>query len=445
MAELSHEAQSVIVRAQEEQLAYFDLQFIDVTGIVKTVQIPARQLESAFTQGVWFDGSSLEGFARIAESDMYLRPDPSTFAVLPWEKSEARIGRLICDVATPTGDPSPGDPRAVLRRAVDMAAQMGYRYIVAPELEFFLFRQPFDIHALRAPDRDSYFDVSDTEARAIRRAIADALEMMGFAVETGHHEVGGGQHELDLAPLDALQMADAVMTARLAVKSIAHEHGFLATFMPKPLAGIAGSGMHVHQMLVTAHGGKNCFGDEQAEYGLSSVGRAFLAGQLTHARGICALLAPLVNSYKRLVAGLEAPVYITWAQINRSALIRVPRIRPGQIDQERIELRCVDPSCNPYLAFAVMLRAGLDGIAQSMESPAAAEEGLYLVNARRRQIPTLPTSLQEALVAMENSQLVSDTLGLPIYEGFLEAKRIEWNEYALEISPWELDRYLTTY
>jgi glutamine synthetase len=364
---------------------------------------------------------------------------------LPWEKAEARIGRLICDVATPTGDPSPGDPRTVLRRALDMAAQMGYRYIVAPEIEFFLFRRPFDIRALRAPDSDSYFDVSDTESRAVRRAIADALESMGFAVESGHHEVGGGQHELDFAPLDALQMADAVMTARLAVKSIAHEHGFLATFMPKPLAGIAGSGMHVHQMLVTAHAGKNCFADEQSEYGLSSIGRAFLAGQLAHARGICAVLAPLVNSYKRLVAGLEAPVYITWAQINRSALVRVPRTRPGQIDQERIELRCVDPSCNPYLAFAVMLRAGLDGITQNMESPIAAEEGLYLFNARRRQIPTLPTSLQEALVAMENSELVSDTLGLPIYEGFLEAKRIEWNEYALEISPWELDRYLTTY
>jgi glutamine synthetase len=445
LAELSHEAQNVIVKAQEERIAYFDLQFIDVTGIVKTVQIPSRQLESAFTQGIWFDGSALEGFARIAESDMYLRPDPSTFAGLPWEKGEARIGRLICDVATPTGEPSPGDPRTVLRRAIDMAAQMGYRYIVAPEIEFFLFRRPLDIRALQAPDRDSYFDVSDTESRAVRRAIADALETMGFAVESGHHEVGGGQHELDFAPLDALQMADAVMTARLAVKSIAHEHGFLATFMPKPLAGIAGSGMHVHQMLVTAHGGKNCFADEQAEYGLSSIGRAFLAGQLSHARGICAVLAPLVNSYKRLVAGLEAPVYITWAQINRSALIRVPRVRPGQTDQERIELRSVDPSCNPYLAFAVMLRAGLDGITQNMELPAAAEEGLYLFNARRRQIPTLPTSLQEALVAMENSELVSDTLGLPIYEGFLEAKRIEWNEYALEISPWELDRYLTTY
>jgi glutamine synthetase len=441
---LTDDAQQVISRVQESGIAYLDLQFTDVTGIIKTVQIPARQLENAFRQGIWFDGSAIEGFARVAESDMYLRPDPATFGVLPRENGEKRIGRLICDVYTPTGEPFPGDPRGVLRRALDMARQMGYRYVVAPELEFFLFRQPLDLHALQTEDRAGYFDVSESELRSIQRTITDALESMGILVEAGHHEVGWGQHELDFAPLEALQMADAIMTARLAVKSIAKANGLFATFMPKPLARVAGSGMHVHQILVDHFTGQNCFADVQADYGLASAGRSFLAGQLDHARGICAVLAPLVNSYKRLVAGLEAPVYVTWAQLNRSALIRVPRTRAEQPDI-RIELRCVDPSCNPYLALAVMVRAGLDGIARGLELPGAAEEELYLFNARRRLLTTLPTSLNEALEAMEQCDLVSDALGLNVFERFLEAKRIEWNEYVLEVSPWEIERYFTTY
>jgi glutamine synthetase len=442
---LPNDAQDVIARAQDAGIAYLDLQFTDVTGIIKTVQIPARQLEAALAQGIWFDGSAIEGFARIAESDMYLRPDPATFAILPWESDRRHIARLICDVYTPTGEPFPGDPRGVLRRALDMSRQMGYRYVVMPELEFFLFRQPLDLRALQTEDRASYFDDSNSEMRSLQRAIADALETMGILVETGHHEVGWGQHELDFAPLEALQMADAIMTARLAVKSIAQEHGLYATFMPKPLARVAGSGMHIHQMLVDVSAGANAFTDNSADHGLSAVGRSFLAGQLAHARGMCAVLAPLVNSYKRLVAGLEAPVYVTWAQLNRSALIRVPRIRAGYPDSTRIELRCTDPSCNPYLALAVMLRAGLDGMARGLELPAAAEEELHLFNAHRRLLTTLPTSLNEALEAMEQCDLVSDALGLNVFERFLEAKRIEWNEYVLEISPWEIERYLTTY
>ncbi|MCC7447014.1 MAG: glutamine synthetase [Anaerolineae bacterium] len=445
METLADEAQHVIARVQEAGIAYIDLQFTDVTGIIKAVQIPARQVEAAFTQGIWFDGSAIEGFARVAESDMYLRPDPATFAVLPWETSPQRIGRLICDVYTPNGEPFPGDPRGVLRRAVDAARQMGYRYVAAPELEYFMFRQPLNLSALQTEDRASYFDVSDSESRAIQRTIADALESMGIPVEAGHHEVGNGQHELDIAPLDALAMADAIMTARLAVKSIAQANGLFATFMPKPIAGVAGSGMHIHQMVYDAFNGANCLADSNADYGLSTIGRSFLAGQLYHARGICAVLAPLVNSYKRLVAGLEAPVYVTWAQLNRSALIRVPRTRAEYPDSIRIELRSVDASCNPYLALAVMIRAGLDGIARGLELPTAAEEELYLFNARRRLLTTLPTSLNEALEAMEQCDLVSDTLGLNIFERFLEAKRIEWNEYALEVSPWEIERYLTTY
>lgn len=442
---LSDEAQHVIARVQEAGIAYIDLQFTDVTGIIKAVQIPARQVEAAFTQGIWFDGSAIEGFARVAESDMYLRPDPATFAILPWEANQQRIGRLICDVYTPNGEPFPGDPRGVLRRAVEVAQQMGYRYVAAPELEYFMFRQPLNLSALQTEDRASYFDVSDSESRAIQRTIADALESMGIPIESGHHEVGNGQHELDIAPLDALAMADAIMTARLAVKSIAQANGLFATFMPKPIAGVAGSGMHIHQMLYDAFNGTNCLSDSSADYGLSTIGRSFLAGQLHHARGICAVLAPLVNSYKRLVAGLEAPVYVTWAQLNRSALIRVPRTRAEYPDSIRIELRSVDASCNPYLALAVMIRAGLDGIARGLELPTAAEEELYLFNARRRLLTTLPTSLNEALEAMEQCDLVSDALGLNIFERFLEAKRIEWNEYALEVSPWEIERYLTTY
>jgi len=448
MKSLSPEAQRILARAQEDQITHFDLHFTDVTGMVKAVQIPARQLETAFLQGIWFDGSAIEGFARIAESDMYLKPDPGTYALLPWEQdaqSGRRIGRLICDVYSPTGDPFPGDPRAVLRRALDMAKQVGFRYVVNPEMEFYLFRPPAEGQLPAVEDSASYFDVSDNESRAIRRVIADSLDAMGILIESGHHEIGGGQHELDFAPMDALQMADAVMTARLAVKSIARKYGLLATFMPKPLARAAGSGMHVHQVLVDISSGTNRFADASADYGLSAVGRMFIAGQLSHARGICAVLAPLVNSYKRLIAGHEAPVSVTWAQLNRSALIRVPRVTTDLINRVRVELRCVDPSCNPYLAFAVMVRAGLDGIASQMDLPAAAEEELYLLNARRRQIALLPTSLNEALAAMEQSELVSNALGLNVFERFLEAKRIEWNEYSLEISQWELDRYLRAY
>jgi glutamine synthetase len=268
---------------------------------------------------------------------------------------------------------------------------------------------------------------------------------MGIAVDSGHHEVGGGQQEIDLAPREALHMADAIMTARLAVKSLALRHGLIATFMPKPLAGVAGSGMHMHQALIDAQSGQNAFAAPGADYNLSAVGRSFLAGQLAHARGICALLAPLVNSYKRLVAGLEAPVYITWAQRNRAALIRVPRTLPEEPERVRIELRSADPACNPYLALAAMLHAGLDGISREMALPAPAEEELYIFDARRRQIETLPISLYEALRAMESSDLATHALGLNIFERFLEAKRIEWDDYALEVSQWELARYLETY
>ncbi|MHB8625151.1 MAG: glutamine synthetase family protein [Aggregatilineales bacterium] len=434
----------VIRQAQEAVLAYVDLQFTDVIGLVKTVTIPSRQMAAALMQGVWFDGSAIEGFARVAESDMYLRPDPTTFAVIPWE-ADRRIGRLICNVYTPGGEPFPGDPRAALQRALAQAEALGYRYRLMPELEFYLFRQPLELDMPQANDQAGYFDVSDTDSRAVHRAITDALDSMGIAVDSDHHEVGHGQHELDLTPLDALAMADAVMTARLAVKSIAKAHGLFATFMPKPLAGMAGSGMHIHQQLLDRQTGVNVFGDPNGDHGLSEIGRTFLAGQLFHARGMCALLAPLVNSYKRLVSGLEAPIYVTWAQLNRSALVRVPRARPDQPDSIRLELRAPDPSCNPYLAFAAMLHAGLDGIAQHMELPTPAEEDIHAHNTRRHPPTALPTSLSEAVEALSQSDLMTEAIGLYLLERFIDAKRIEWDEYALHVSRWERERYLRTY
>ncbi len=435
--------EQVLQRASDSALSYVDLQFTDVTGLVKTVTIPARQLDSALRQGVWFDGSALEGFARVVESDMYLRPDPASFALIPWE-TDRRVARLICNVYTPNGEPFPGDPRAVLQRALTRAESLGYRYQLSPELEFYLFRQPLDLAMPGTGDRDGYFDVSDSEARVVRREIAEALESMGIAVEAGHHEVGPGQHELDLAPLEALGMADAVMTARLAVKSVAKAFNLYATFMPKPLAEQAGSGLHVHQQLVDRQGG-SAFGELDGDHGLSSMGRAFLAGQLTHARAICAVLAPLVNSYKRLLTGLEAPTYVTWAQLNRSALVRVPRVRKDQPDSIRLELRALDPSCNPYLAFAVMLRAGLDGIERDLPLPPPAEEDVHTFHARRRMLTALPESLGEAVEALAESELASDTLGLYLLERFLDAKRMEWSDYMRDVSQWERDRYLRTY
>lgn len=445
LTSLSEQAQHVIQQASQDGAAHIDLQFTDVTGMVKAVQIPVRQLDLAFNDGIWFDGSALEGFARVAESDMFLRPDPTTYALLPWEQSGKRIARLICDVYTPDGAPFVGDPRGVLRRALAISEQMNFRYVVAPELEFFLFKEPADPGSLQTVDRFGYFDVSDTASRQVRRDIADALEAMGIAVDSAHHEVGGGQHELDFAPLDALRAADAVMTARFAAKSIAAANQMYATFMPKPLARVPGSGMHIHQVMIDTFTNSNAFADAENGYHLSGTGRSFIAGQLMHARAMCAVLAPLVNSYKRLISGLEAPVYIIWAQLNRAALLRVPRTRADQPDQVRVELRCVDPSCNPYLAFAVMLRAGLDGIAQAMELPNAAEEDLISFDHRRRNLPTLPRSLGEALDTLEGSALMNEALGLNVFERFTSAKKIEWNEYVLSVSPWELERYLKIY
>ncbi|MCC6801026.1 MAG: glutamine synthetase [Anaerolineae bacterium] len=433
---------------RDRQVRAVDLQFTDVMGMIKSVTIDLDFLPAAVEAGVWFDGSAVESFARVAESDMYLLPDLSTLAVLPWEPQRPDVGRtarVFCDVYTPNAQPFAGDPRGALRRAVEAAAQQGVRYCVAPELEYYIFRDPPGEGPLLADDQASYFDASDGAARVIRKRTGDALRAMGVVVESSHHEVGGGQHELDLAPLDALQAADAIVTARMALRTIARQEGRFASFMPKPITSAPGSGMHVHQWLASCETGENLFTDPTHDYGLSAAGQHFLAGQLAHAREMCAVLAPLVNSYRRLMAGLEAPIFVTWAQLNRGALVRVPRLAEGQRTGTRIEMRAPDPSCNPYLAFAVLLQAGLRGMRDELPLPPAADEELYEVSNRRRHLTTLPTSLDAALEELESSELAREALGLHLYERFLEAKRLEWQDYLLVVSPWELERYLGVY
>lgn len=439
-------ASDLLDRVEREHIHFIDLQFTDVVGVVKNITIPAHELAEALENGIWFDGSSIEGFARIAESDMHLRPDPATFAVIPWLEGEEATARLICNVYTPDGQPFAGDPRAVLRRAVDEAAQMGFAYHTGPELEFFLLK-PYADGSLLPPnphDSASYFDAPPDKAAGLRRQMTSTLEALGLQVEAMHHEGAAGQHEIDFRYSDAISTADSAVTLRVALKVIAQQNGLYCTFLPKPIRGINGSGMHVHQSLTYTATGKNAFSDPGDAHGLSSAAKHFIAGQLAHARGMCAVLAPLVNSYKRLVAGYEAPVYISWARINRSALIRVPRA--SSPDSTRLELRCPDPSCNPYLAFAVMLAAGLDGIRRELPASEATEENIYLIESQQRApLGILPGSLNQALNALEEDEVVRNALGAHICERFISAKRLEWENYRLEVTPWELEQYLPKY
>jgi glutamine synthetase len=385
----------------------------------------------------------VEGFARIAESDMYLSPEASTFAVLPWLAGDEATGRLICNVHTPTGQLFAGDARNVLMRALAEADKMGFVYNTGPELEFFLFKPPLETPRLAAPnpqDETGYFDSPTDQAAGLWRRMVSSLEAFGIMVEAMHAEVSNGQHEIDFTYSDGLTTADNAVTFRFVLKNLAQQANLHASFMPKPLRGVNGSGMHVHQSLFYKANGSNAFVDPGDPHGLSRIARHFIAGQLAHARGMCAVVAPLVNSYKRLVAGYEAPVYVSWGRINRSALIRVPRAsRP---ESTRIELRCPDPSCNPYLAFAVMLAAGLDGIRRELAPPEATNENLYLDSERRLGLETLPASLKEALDELEKDALMCETLGSHVSERFLRAKRMEWHDSQLEVTPWELDHYL---
>jgi len=444
---MAHTPDDILAAVKDQQVEFISLQFTDIIGMVKNVTIPVAQLADCLDHGVWFDGSSIEGFARIAESDMFLVPDLETFAIVPWDQGAGfTTARMICDVFTPDGKPFAGDPRYVLKTALEDCAKLGLIYNVGPELEFFLFKT--DAAGQPAPDPNDaagYFDVSTDMASHIRRHMVRALASFGIEVEALHHEVAIGQHEIDFKYGPALRTADHAVTFRMALKAVAQQHGLYATFMPKPLTGVNGSGMHVHQSFNDAVTGRNLFYDAGDPYGLSPMARQFIAGLLAHAKGMIAILAPLVNSYKRLVPGYEAPVYLSWGRTNRSALVRVPRISARRTQATRVELRCPDPACNPYLAFAVMLKAGLDGIKHKMVLPEAAEEDLYQVDPRARQLETLPGSLGDALAALQRDDVIADTLGQHVLERFVEAKTQEWESYSIAVSQWELARYLPIY
>lgn len=442
------EAEELIARVREDGVRFVSLQFTDILGTIKSVTIPAGQLQGVLENGAWFDGSSIEGFARIYESDMVLMPDPSTYQVLPWSEPDRRRARLFCDVHDPNGKPSPSDPRSALRRVMARATERGWVYNVGPELEFFLFKRN-DVTPLRPVPHDvgGYFDFSPRdEAQQVRSEIVLALEAMGIEVEMSHHEGATGQHEIDFHYADALTSADNAATFKYTVRAIAASHGLSASFMPKPIFGINGSGMHTHQSLFDLEG-HNLFFDPDDSYHLSRLAYSFIAGQMAHARALAAVVAPTVNSYKRLTPGFEAPVYICWAHLNRSALIRVPAKRAGQEGAARIELRCPDPSANPYLAFAAMLAAGLDGIEQDLTPPAPVNEDVYDFDERElreRAIGVLPGTLAEALDELERDAVIREALGPAITETLLRARRAEWDEYRIQVTPWELERYLET-
>ncbi len=432
----------VLNAVREGKVKFIRLWFADVLGFLKSFAITADGLEEALDEGMGFDGSSIEGFARIEESDMVAKPDPNSFAILPRRPGEeAAVARMFCDVLTPEGTPYDGDPRWALKRGLRRASDMGYTYYVGPELEYFYFRSSEGTEVL---DAGGYFDLTPRDvASDLRRDTVLALEEMGIHVEYSHHEVAPSQHEIDLRYMDALSMADAAMTYRLTVKEIAMKHGVYATFMPKPLFGENGSGMHTHQSLF--RGDENAFFDPQDRYHLSATAKHFIAGLLEHARAICSVVAQWVNSYKRLVPGYEAPVYVSWARRNRSALVRVPMYKPGKAKATRAEFRCPDPACNPYLAFAVMLAAGLDGIEKERELPDPVEEDIFAMSAAdrdRRGIASLPGSLAEAVEETERSELVRQALGDHIFEKFIANKKIEWDRYRTHVSRYELEKYL---
>jgi glutamine synthetase len=439
----------MIEGAKSKGIRFVQLQFTDIMGVVKAVTIPIHQLEGSVRHGTWFDGSSVEGFTRIAESDQYLMPDMRTFSEIPWLKGSGPRGtaRVICDVYTPRGEAFAGDPRYVLRRQVERARKLGYLVNMGPELEFFLFRRGDDGSIAPLPhDQAGYFDFSTDLASDIREDMVDALEAFGIRVEAAHHEVAAGQHEIDFEYADALQTADNAITFKFTLKAIAQQHGLYATFMPKPIHGINGSGMHTHQSLYSIEGSRNAFADAESSYGLSPLAKSYAAGILAHARGMIAVLAPLVNSYKRLVPGYEAPTYLTWGRTNRSALIRVPMVSPGKsIEGTRLEVRCPDPASNTYLAFAAMIAAGLDGVEKGLTLSEPVEESLFEMDAAQiasKGIKELPGTLGEALDELQQDDVIREALGDHVFDHFVAAKRDEWDEYRTQVSDWEVERYL---
>jgi len=443
---LTEAEEEVLESIDAEGVEFLRLQFTDILGTVKNVSVPADQAEKAFTEGIYFDGSSINGFVRIQESDMRLKPDPETFAILPWR--DGGSARLICDVIdTSTGEAFEGDPRIVLKNVLERAEEMGFTVNAGPEPEFFLFNEDEDGRATTEyTDVGGYFDLAPKDlATDVRKDIIYGLEEMDFDVEASHHEVAQAQHEIDFKYDDALSTADNVATFRTVVRAIAAQHDMHATFMPKPIPRINGSGMHTHLSLFDEDG-ENAFHDADDEFDLSTTANQFLAGVLEHAPAITAVANPTVNSYKRLVPGYEAPVYVAWSDVNRSALIRKPAARVPAAS--RIELRSPDPSCNPYLAFAAIIHAGLDGIERELEAPAPVRENIYDFNEAKREeygIDTLPGNLGRAIDALEADPVIQDALGEHVAEKFVEAKRAEYADYIVQVSEWELDRYLETF
>lgn len=438
--------ESLLSECEKHNVHFLRLQFTDLDGIIKNVEVPESQFVKALNGQVMFDGSSIEGFTRIEESDMVLIPDLETFGVFPWRTEHGKVGRLICDVADPDGNPFPGCPRTLLKNQVQRAMKMGYRVMAGPEAEFFLFQMDASGNPVtETHDRGSYFDLSPVDrGEEARRDIALVLESMGYEVEAAHHEVAPGQHEIDFRYTDAVKTADNIVTFRFVVKKVALSHGLHATFMPKPLSDVNGSGMHMNMSLFTLSG-DNAFDDPDGDDGLSSSARGFIAGLLHHARAFVAVTNPLVNSYKRLVPGYEAPINVAWSEKNRSPLIRVPA-RKG--NETRCEVRVPDPSCNPYLALTVLLAAGLDGIEKGIDCGRPVNRNIFKMSKRekaRLKIHHLPSSLFEALNCLEKDSVMIEALGKHIYEHFMYNKRKEWEEYIRVIHHWEIERYLDRY
>ncbi len=444
------DGKDILSKVKEDEVKFISFQFTDVNGVVKSVDGPVSRLAEALEDGIWFDGSSVEGFARIQESDMRLVIDPDTYAILPWTPQELKRARVFCDIYHPNGTPFEGDPRGILKRQLEkLKKTRKWIFNVGPEPEFFLFKRNSNTSVHPVPhDVGGYFDFSpNDEAVQVRTELMLALNEMGLEIEVGHHEVALGQHEIDFRFADALKTADNVLTLKYAVKAIAAQHGLVASFMPKPVFGINGSGMHCHQSIFSLDG-QNLFYDEADPIKLSELAYRFVSGQLAHARALSAVLAPTVNSYKRLVPGYEAPVYIGWAQINRSALIRIPRYSPGKKNTVRIELRCPDPSSNPYLAFSVMLAAALDGIDKRVECPEPLNDiNVYELSAQERDalgVQMMPGSLIEAMRELEQDEVIVDAMGAELYQAFLTARKAEWEDYRIHVTDWELERYLET-
>ncbi len=439
---MEKQVEYVLRTVEERGIRFVRLWFTDVLGFLKSFAVTPAELETAFDEGMQFDGSAIDGFSRVQEADMLARPDPKTFQILPWRPEHAGVARMFCDIVTPDGHPFEGDPRFVLKRNLERAAELGYTFYVGPEVEYFYFRDAGPEPEVL--DRGGYFDLTPLDvAQEYRRHTIVALEKLGIPVEFSHHEVSPSQHEMDLRYTDGLTMADNIMTTRLAIKEVAMEHGIYATFMPKPLGGFDGNGLHLHLSLF--EGDTNAFYDPSTDRGLSPLAQAFIAGLIRHAPEMTAITNQWVNSYKRLVAGFDAPIYVTWARNNQSALVRVPSVKKGKPTGTRIEYRAADPACNPYLSLSTLLAAGLAGIEQGYELPPEIPDNIFGLTREERAaagIERLPASLWAALESMEGSEVVAQALGEHVFEWFLRNKRKEWERYERHVSRYELEEYL---